>query len=95
MGIPMESSKHSGQMGRLRRVEGQIKGVIRMVEEGRYCVDILTQLRAVRAALRKVEEQVLREHIEHCVVNAIQSGEQDEAQAKVDELLDVVSRFSN
>ena len=52
---------------RLNRIEGQVRGLVRMVEEKRYCVDILTQIRAARAALRRVEEAVLREHVEHCV----------------------------
>jgi len=66
-----------------------------MVEEERYCVDILTQIRAARAALRRVEEAVLREHVEHCVAQAIRSGDAAEQKAKVDELLDVVGRFSD
>ena len=66
-----------------------------MVEEERYCVDILTQVRAARAALRRVEEAVLREHVEHCVAQAIRSGDAAEQKAKVDELLDVVGRFSD
>ncbi len=66
-----------------------------MVEEERYCVDILTQLRAARAALRRVEESILREHVEHCVAQAIRSGSPGEQKAKVDELLDVVGRFSD
>lgn len=66
-----------------------------MVEEERYCVDILTQIRAARAAHRRVEELVLREHVEHCVAHAIRSGDPVEQKAKVDELLDVVGRFSD
>lgn len=66
-----------------------------MVEEERYCVDILTQVRAARAALRRVEESVLREHVEHCVAQAIRSGDSAGQKAKVDELLDVVGRFSD
>ena len=70
-------------------------GLARMVEQERYCVDILTQIRAARAALRRVEEAVLREHVEHCVAQAIRSGDPAEQKAKVDELLDVVGRFSD
>jgi len=66
-----------------------------MVEEERYCVDILTQIRAARAALRRVEESILREHVEHCVAQAIRGGDAVEQKAKVDELLDVVGRFSD
>jgi DNA-binding FrmR family transcriptional regulator len=88
-------ARHTGQLERLRRVEGQVGGLVRMVEEGRYCVDILTQIRAARAALRRVEESVLREHVEHCVAQAIRSGDPADQKAKVDELLEVVGRFSD
>jgi DNA-binding FrmR family transcriptional regulator len=88
-------ARHAGQLDRLRRIEGQVGGLVRMVEEERYCVDILTQIRAARAALRRVEEAVLREHVEHCVAQAIRSGDSAEQKAKVDELLDVVGRFSD
>ena len=89
------NSQHTGQLDRLRRIGGQVGGLVRMVEEERYCVDILTQLRAARAALRRVEEAVLREHVEHCVAQAIRSGDAAEQKTKVDELLDVVGRFSD
>jgi DNA-binding FrmR family transcriptional regulator len=82
-------------MERLRRVEGQVGGLVRMVGQGRYCVDILTQIRAARAALRRVEEAVLREHVEHCVAQAIRSGDPAEQKAKVDELLGVLGRFAD
>jgi len=91
----MDHAHHTEQLGRLRRIEGQVRGIIRMVEAERYCVDILTQLRAVRAAVRKVEEGVLRGHIEHCVAGALADPEatSQERQEKVDELLRVVGRF--
>ena len=66
-----------------------------MVEQERYCVDILTQIRAARAGLRRVEEAVLRDHVEHCVARAIRSGDAAEQKRKVDELLDVVGRFTD
>ena len=91
----MKHARHTGQLQRLRRIEGQVRGILRMVEEERYCVDILTQLRAVRAALKRVENSVLREHVEHCVAQAIRSGEPAEQRAKVDELLEVLGRFSD
>jgi DNA-binding FrmR family transcriptional regulator len=90
----MRHAEHTGQLERLRKVEGQVRGLVRMVEEKRYCVDILTQIRAARAALRRVEEAVLREHVEHCVAEAIESGDRREQRDKVDELLEVVGRFS-
>jgi DNA-binding FrmR family transcriptional regulator len=87
-------ARHTGQLARLRRIEGQVRGLVKMVEEERYCVDILTQVKAVRAALKRVEESVLREHVEHCVAQAIRSGDHDAQKTKVDELLDVLGRFS-
>jgi DNA-binding FrmR family transcriptional regulator len=77
---------------RLSRIEGQVRGLARMVEEDRYCIDIVTQVSAVRAALRRVEEEVLREHISHCVEHAIVSGNAAEQRRKVTELMDVLSR---
>lgn len=77
---------------RLSRIEGQVRGLARMVEEERYCIDIVTQIAAVRAALRRVEEEVLREHISHCVEHAIVSGNAAEQRQKVAELMDVLSR---
>jgi DNA-binding FrmR family transcriptional regulator len=90
----MEHARHLGQLQRLRRIEGQVRGLVRMVEQERYCVDILTQLRAVRAALRRVEDSVLREHVEHCVAEAIRSGDRAAQGRKVEELLDVLGRFA-
>ena len=77
---------------RLSRIEGQVRGLARMVEEDRYCIDIVTQISAVRAALRRVEEEILREHISHCVEHAIVSGNAAEQRRKVTELMDVLSR---
>ncbi|MCH5284566.1 MAG: metal-sensitive transcriptional regulator [Akkermansiaceae bacterium] len=76
---------HRDQLTRLSRIAGQVGGISRMIEEGRYCVDILIQLRAVRAALKKVESNVLRKHMQHCVAQALGNGE--EALAKVEELV--------
>jgi DNA-binding FrmR family transcriptional regulator len=91
----MKHARHTGQLARLRRIEGQVRGIVRMVEDERYCVDLLTQLRAARAALKRVEESVLREHVEHCVVQAIRGGDRGAQRAKVDELLEVLGRFSD
>ncbi|HXY40459.1 MAG TPA: metal-sensitive transcriptional regulator [Vicinamibacteria bacterium] len=91
----MKHARHTGELARLRRIEGQVRGILRMVEEERYCVDILTQLRAARAALKRVEDSVLRQHVEHCVAEAIRSGDPAEQRGKVDELLEVLGRFSD
>ena len=90
-----DHARHKGQLQRLKRIEGQTRGLVRMVEEERYCVDILTQIRAARAALKRVEESVLRDHVEHCVAEALRSGSRARQRAKVDELVDVLGRFSD
>ena len=91
----MKHASHESQLVRLKRIHGQVAGLVRMLEEHRYCVDILTQLRAVRAALGKVEEQILREHVEHCVGDAVRSGKQAAVQDKLDELFAVLSKFGS
>jgi len=79
---------------RLHRIEGQVRGIERMVEEDRYCVDILTQIGAVRTALESLGLEILRDHVNHCVHGALASGDEDAAQAKTTELLDAVQRFA-
>jgi DNA-binding FrmR family transcriptional regulator len=91
----VQHAHHTGQLPRLRKIEGQVKGLVRMVEDKRYCVDILTQLRAVRAALKRVEEGVLREHVEHCVTLAMRGGDEAEQRTRVEELLRVLGRYSD
>jgi CsoR family transcriptional regulator, copper-sensing transcriptional repressor len=77
---------------RLSRIEGQVRGLSKMVAEERYCIDIVTQISAVRAALRRVEEEVLREHVAHCVEHAIASGDQADQRQKIAELMEVIGR---
>jgi len=79
-------------LNRLRRIEGQVRGVARMVEEDRYCIDILTQTQALRAALTKVETELLRGHVDHCVRGAFASGDADDQQRKLEELVEVLQR---
>jgi CsoR family transcriptional regulator, copper-sensing transcriptional repressor len=79
---------------RLARVEGQVRGIARMVEDERYCIDILTQLAAVQRALEAVGLEILDEHVRHCVGGALTSGDEAEARRKTDELLDAVRRFA-
>ena len=90
----MKKSAKDACLKRLSRIEGQVRGLARMVEEDRYCIDVMTQIAAVRAALRRVEDEVLREHISHCVEHAIVSGNATEQRKKVSELMDVLSRTS-
>ena len=77
---------------RLGRIEGQVRGIVRMVEEDRYCIDVVTQISAVRAALRRAEEEILRDHVGHCVEHAIASGNKSEQRKKVAEIMDVLGR---
>lgn len=77
---------------RLSRIEGQVRGLARMVEDDRYCIDIVTQISAVRAALRRAEEEILRDHVAHCVEHAITAGDKTDQRRKVAELMDVISR---
>jgi DNA-binding FrmR family transcriptional regulator len=79
---------------RLNRIEGQVRGLARMVEEDRYCIDIITQITAVRAALRRVEEEILLDHVSHCVEHAIASGDKDDQRRKITELMEVFGRSS-
>ena len=79
---------------RLRRIEGQVRGILRMVEEDRYCVDVLTQIAAVRAALHRVEEDILRAHVSHCVAGAFTAGGADEQRQKLDELIATIGRMT-
>jgi CsoR family transcriptional regulator, copper-sensing transcriptional repressor len=77
---------------RLHKIEGQVRGLARMVEDDRYCIDIVTQISAVRAALRRAEEEILRDHVAHCVEGAIASGDKAAQRLKIAELMDVVGR---
>jgi DNA-binding FrmR family transcriptional regulator len=88
----MRKEIKASTLKRLRRIEGQVRGLGRMVEGDRYCIDIVTQISAVRAALRRVEEEVLRDHVAHCVEGAIASGNQAEQRRKIAELMEVVGR---
>jgi DNA-binding FrmR family transcriptional regulator len=88
----MQPTAKTSCLRRLSRIEGQVRGLARMVEEDRYCIDIVTQISAVRAALRRVEQEVLREHVGHCVKHAMQSGDLADQNRKIAELMDVLAR---
>jgi DNA-binding FrmR family transcriptional regulator len=88
----MAKQGKASTLKRLSRIEGQVRGLARMVEDERYCIDIVTQIGAVRAALRRVEEEILREHVVHCVAHAIASGNKADQRRKVKELMDVMGR---
>ena len=88
----MERQNKPRLLNRLNRIEGQVRGVARMVEEDRYCIDVLTQLQAVRAALAKVETEMLRDHLGHCIESAIVSGDRDQQREKASELIQLLER---
>ena len=79
---------------RLHRIEGQVRGLERMLEQDRYCIDVLTQISAVTTALESVAFRILDDHVNHCVSGALASGDADEAAAKSKELLEAVHRFT-
>ena len=87
-----KTSKKESTLKRLSRIEGQVRGIARMLDEDRYCIDVVTQIGAVRAALRRVEEEILRDHVAHCVEHAIASGDKTDQRRKVAELMDVMAR---
>ena len=90
----MHDATRSAIKMRLKRIEGQVGGLLRMVEDDRYCVDVLIQINAVRAALHKVEEQILRDHVSHCVAGAFATGDVIEQRNKVEELVKTVGRMT-
>jgi CsoR family transcriptional regulator, copper-sensing transcriptional repressor len=90
----MNKNSKVSTLKRLNRIEGQVRGLARMVEDDRYCIDIVTQIAAIRAALRRAEEEILRDHVAHCVAHAIASGDKADQRRKVAELMDVMERVS-
>lgn len=87
-------SGKDGLVRRLHRIEGQVRGIERMVVEERYCIDVLTQIAAVSTALEAVALEILDDHVTHCVSGALASGDEDDARVKTDELLAAVRRFA-
>ena len=77
---------------RLNRIEGQVRGIGRMIEEERYCIDILQQMQAIKSALAKVEDAILKDHAATCIETAITSGNEDEQRDKFAELVDLMAR---
>src|SRR5262249_41628036 len=91
-GSSMDERIKKAQLTRLGRIEGQVRGVSRMVEEDRYCIDVINQVRAVRAALDKVEHEILHHTLQHCVAHAFHGGSERERQTKIQELMEVLDR---
>jgi DNA-binding FrmR family transcriptional regulator len=90
----MERQNKPKLLNRLGRVEGQVRGIARMIQEDRYCIDVLTQLQAVRSALARVETEMLRDHLGHCIEAAITGGDPEEQRQKAGELIQLLERTS-
>jgi CsoR family transcriptional regulator, copper-sensing transcriptional repressor len=89
----MDEQQRKPVVERLKRIEGQVRGLQRMVESDRYCVEILAQTRSVVAALRAVEDLIMENHLQTCVVDAMKSGDPSQQREKVDEVMTVLSQF--
>ncbi len=86
----MKNDMHTAQLNRLKRVEGQIRGITKMIEEGRYCIDVLTQFKAIRSALARVEANILETHLDNCVQRAVLSNNSKEKEAVISEIRDLL-----
>ena len=83
---------HQDNMVALRRIEGQVRGVQKMIESRQYCIDILNQIQAVKGALARVEEKILQKHFQHCVTDAIMGSSESQKQQKLNEILELINR---
>ena len=83
---------HADNMVALRRIEGQVRGVQKMVENRKYCIDILTQICAIKGALSRVEEKILEKHFQNCIIEAVRGGSDKEKQQKMDEILNLIQQ---
>ncbi len=88
----MSATNTKTRINRLRRIEGQVRGVTQMIEDGRYCIDVLSQIQAIKSALAKVESEVLKDHAASCVAAAIASGDEAEQRIKFNELIELLER---
>ncbi|MDD5258922.1 MAG: metal-sensitive transcriptional regulator [bacterium] len=88
-----QQTTHNEQLEFLRKIEGQIRGIQKMIEEKRYCVDIMTQLHSIIGALYRIENEIFKKHINGCVINCLQGKSELEKQKKIDEVVDLIARF--
>ncbi|MEC9493357.1 metal-sensitive transcriptional regulator [Flexistipes sp.] len=87
------SIKHGNSLDRLKRIEGQTKGIVKMVEQDKYCIDIINQISAVKGALNQVALLILQNHVESCVSEAVKNADEQEKEEKIEELIDTVKKF--
>lgn len=85
-----QNPNHSANLAALRRIEGQVRGIQKMIEDHKYCIDILTQIHAIKGALGSVEEKILKNHFQHCVTKAVNGSSEKEKQQKLDEILKLI-----
>ncbi len=85
-----KNPSHEGNLVALRRIEGQVRGVQRMLKERKYCIDVLNQIYAIKGALGRVEEKILEKHFQHCVTDAVKGTSEKEKQQKLDEILKLI-----
>lgn len=89
-----KAADHKSHLSRVNRIEGQVRGIKNMIEEGEYCVNILTQIKAIRSALKGLELHILEGHANHCLMNAVDSGSKKETKEKINEIMDLIKRSS-
>jgi len=83
---------HTANLVALRRIEGQVRGIQKMIEDRKYCIDILTQIQAIKGALGRVEEKILEKHFRHCVTDAMKGASEDEKEQKLAEILKLIHK---
>jgi len=88
-----QGTSHLEEIARLRRIEGQVRGILRMIEDRRYCIEILTQLASVKGALRRVEERILERHLRACVQDSFNTGNAEDRREKIDEIIEVLRKI--
>ena len=92
--VAVDAEIKASNLTRLRRIEGQVRGVQKMVEEDRYCADVLTQISSVHEALRSVARELMRNHLKHCAASAIRAGDEAQAEAMYDELVELFHKHA-
>lgn len=88
-----QPTTHEEQLEFLKKIEGQVRGIQRMIEERRYCVDIITQIHSIVGALYRIEDEIFKKHIDGCVVHALKGKSEIEKQKKINEIVALISRF--
>lgn len=88
-----QQTTHEGQLTFLKKIEGQVRGLQKMIEDRRYCVDIITQIHSCIGALYRVEDHIFKKHLDNCVANALKGKSDKEKQVKIDEIMELIARF--